>query len=96
MFPQAEKAKIRNNIAAHNFEKVDLLEAKSTAYQFDKICLSELYFDSSILSKSLSNKDYELVRDDHSRGVCGYTKEFLSVRLRSNRLQMLLKVGGGL
>ena len=49
-----------------------------------------------MLSKNFSNKDYELVRDDHSRGVCVYIKEFLSVRPRSNRLQMLLKVGEGL
>ena len=56
-----------NSIAAHNFEKVNLLEACNTVNKFDIICLSETYLDSSILSDNdnLVIKGCKLVRDYH-------------------------------
>ena len=56
-----------NNKAAHNFEKVELLEACDTLNKFDIICLSERYLNNSVLSDNdnLIIKSYKLVRDDH-------------------------------
>ena len=55
-------------------------------HDFDMICLSKSYLDSSVSSDSdnLCIKDYKLVRADHpgnvkSGGVCIYFKESLSV-----------------
>ena len=39
-----------NSMTAHNFEKINILEAYNTINKFDVICLSESYFDSSIAS----------------------------------------------
>ena len=41
-----------NSLAAHNFEKVGLLEAFNTINKFDIICVSESYLDSTFLSDS--------------------------------------------
>ena len=80
-----------DRLVAHNFEKVDLLEAYSTVNKLDIICLSETYLDSFILSDSdnLVIKCYELVKDDHPDnikrdGVCAYIRETLSVRCLFN------------
>ena len=37
-----------NSMTAHNFKKINLLEAYNTINKFDVICLSESYLDSSI------------------------------------------------
>ena len=75
-----------NTIAAHNFTKANLLQAYNVIHDFDMICLSKSYLDSSVSSDSdnLCIKDYKLVRADHpgnvkSGGVCIYFKESLSV-----------------
>ena len=75
-----------NSITAHNFEKVDLLEAYNTFKKIDIIYLSELCLDSSILSDNdnLIIKGYKLVRDDHPDdvnrdGICAYIRESLPV-----------------
>ena len=80
-----------NSTAAHNFEKVNHLEAYNTVNKFDTICLSETYLDSSILSDNdnLVIKVYELVRDDHPDnikrgGVCAYIKESFLARCLFN------------
>ena len=56
-----------NCTAAHNFEKVNPLEAYNTVNKFDVICLSETHLDSHILSDNdnLVIKGYKFVRDDH-------------------------------
>ena len=41
-----------NSLAAHNFEKVGLLEAFNKINKFDIICVSESYLDSTFLSDS--------------------------------------------
>ena len=49
-------------MTAHNFEKINLLEAYNTINKFDVICLSESYLDSSIASDNdnLNIKGYNL------------------------------------
>ena len=66
-----------NSLTAHNFEKVNLLEAYSTVNKFDIICLSEFFLDSSILTENnnLKINGHKMVRADHptntkSGGVC--------------------------
>ena len=80
-----------NSITAHNFEKVDLLQAYNTIHQYDMICLSESYLDESVSSDNdnLNINGYKLVRADHPGnvkrgGVCVYFKEYLPVKCLSN------------
>ena len=80
-----------NCTAAHNFEKLNLLEAYNTVNKFDIICLLEKYLDSSILSDNYNSviKGYKLARDDHPDdikrgGVCAYIRELLPVRCLFN------------
>ena len=78
-------------MTAHNFEKINLLEAYNTINKFDVICLSESYLDSSIASDNdnLNIKGYNLYRVDHPNnvkrgGVCAYIRESLPVRCIGN------------
>ena len=71
-----------NTLAAHNFEKVELLEAFNTINKFDIICVSE---------SSSDNEDIniKLVRADHPNnikrgGVCVYVRESLPVQVVPN------------
>ena len=86
-----------NSITAHNFGKVNvLLQAYNAIINFDMICLSESYLDSSVFSDNDNNdndnlyiKDYKLVRADHPGdvkrgGVCVYFKESLPVSCLPN------------
>ena len=56
-----------NSIATHSFIKVSLLNAYITIYNYDFICLSETYLNSSILSddNNLEIPRYDLIREDH-------------------------------
>ena len=56
-----------NSVEVHNLEKVIFLEVYNTVNRFDKICLSAMYLDSSILydNYNLVIKGYKLVRVDH-------------------------------
>ena len=56
-----------NSVDVHNLEKVIFLEVYNTVNRFDKICLSAMYLDSSILydNYNLVIKGYKLVRVDH-------------------------------
>ena len=60
-----------NILNAHNFEKVNLLEACNAENKFDKIFLSESSLDSSILTENndLKINGYKIVRDDHPSNV---------------------------
>ena len=55
-----------NSITAHNFAKVNLLQAYNAIHDFDMICLSESYLDSTVYSDNgnLYIRDYKLVRAD--------------------------------
>ena len=57
-----------NNITAHNF---DLLQACNAIHDFDMICLSESYLDSTVSSDNDSRYigDCKLVRADHPGNV---------------------------
>ena len=77
-----------NSITAHNFIKLSSLQAFNSTYNFDFICISESYLDSTYSSddSSLVLKDYKLVRSDHPQnikrgGVCIYYRESLPVKL---------------
>ena len=60
-----------NSLTAHNFEKINLLEAYKTVNRFDISCLSVSILDSSILTESnnLRINGYKMVRTDHSNNV---------------------------
>ena len=65
-----------------------LLKSYNAIYNYDFICLSETYLDSSIPPDhvSLELEGYKLVRTDHANnvkrgGVCIYFKESLPVRV---------------
>ena len=78
-----------DSLAAHNFEKVGLLEASDTINKFDIICVSGSYLDSTFSSDNEDRKGYKLVRADHPNnikrgGVCVYFRESLPVRVVPN------------
>ena len=56
-----------NDLATHNFTKVSLLQALAVTYDYDFICLSEMFLDSSISNddKRINVKGYNLLRADH-------------------------------
>ena len=73
-----------NGIASHNFIKVSLIEAFNCVQNFDIICISETFLDSTYLPDDprLSLKGYVMIRSDHPSdtkrgGVCIYYKEHL-------------------
>ena len=51
-----------NSITAHNFAKVNLLQAYNAIHDFDMTCLSESYLDSYVCSDNdnLYTRDYKL------------------------------------
>ena len=72
---------------AQNLSKISQIEAHNSLYSHDFICISETYFDSTILEgdKSFRLNGYSILRADHSNnvkrgGVCIYYKESLGVR----------------
>ena len=80
-----------NSITAHNFGNVNLLQAYNAIHDFDMICLSKSYLDSTVFSDNdnLNIGDYKLVRASHpgnmQRGsVCVYFKESLPVSCLRN------------
>ena len=60
-----------NSIFALNFLKLSLLQAYITVHNFDFICLSETYLESSILhgDDNLQIPGYNLYRDDHPLNI---------------------------
>ena len=72
-----------NNIAAHDFSKLSLLEVYNTHHMYDIICLSETYLDCSVPYDD--PRSAKLVRADNlsnnKRGGVGiYFKETLAIR----------------
>ena len=79
------------SITAHNFAKEYLLQAYNAIHNFDLICLSESYLDSSVSSDNdnLYIRDYKLVIADQPGnikrgGVCVYLKNSLPVSCLPN------------
>ena len=76
-----------NSIAAHDFAKVSALKDFNTTKNFDFICLSESYLDSTISSddKNLCLDGYKLISADHPKNIkqgrfCIYYREALPVK----------------
>ena len=77
-----------NSISAHNFIKLSLLRAYISVHNFDILCLSETYLDSTISSNdsNLIIPNYELYRADHPSnvkrgGICIYYKNLLPLKV---------------
>ena len=73
-----------NSILAHN--KLSLLTPYNSALNYDLICLTETYLDSTVDPNNLSINGYNLLRADHPDnvkrgGVCLYYWENLTLRL---------------
>ena len=86
-----------NSIAAQNFVKLSQLEAYNTLHNYDLICLSETWLDStiSIDSNDISLKGYNLHRVDDpdnvkKRGVCVCYKETLAVQFLQSKLDQCI------
>ena len=80
-----------NSIVAHDFIKLTHIEAYYTEHNFDIICHSETFLDSSFSSddENLRIQGYELIRSDHPSGdkkggVCIYYKEHLPLTRRND------------
>ena len=80
-----------NGVAAYNFSKVSLLQAMATTHEYDIICLSETFLDSSFnsLDDRINIEGYNLLRADHPNdnkrgGVCMYFKEHLPILRRDD------------
>ena len=81
-----------NSLSTHNYTNFFLLKAYIAIHNFDIICLSETYLDSSTTSDddNLTISGYNLIRSDHTSnnkrgGVCIYLPNFLPLRVLSIR-----------
>ena len=56
-----------NSLLAHNLAKISQIEAYNSLFNHDFICISETYFDSSVLEgdRSFQLNGYNLLRADH-------------------------------
>ena len=79
-----------NSIAAHDFSKIQSLNACNCIHHFDIICLSETYLNCDISSnnQNLDIPGYRLIRSDHSsndkrRSVCVCFKYSLPLQILS-------------
>ena len=88
-----------NSLLAQNMWKISQIEENNSVYNYDFICISETYFDSSVLEgdRNFQLNGYYLIRADHpintkTGGVCIYHKESLRVRLvkLSNLIQCVV------
>ena len=77
-----------DSVLAQNMCNISQIEANNSLYNYDFICISETYFDSSILEgdRNFQLNGYHLIRPDHPShtkrgGVSIYYKEYLDVRL---------------
>ena len=72
-----------NGIGAHDSVKVPLIEAFITAHNFDILCLSVPFLDSTVTynDENININGYSLLRVDHLNnikvGVCMYFKKSL-------------------
>ena len=73
-----------NSITAHNYLKISLLRGYISLHNFDLVCISETYLDSTTAldDENLAITGYNLLRIDHVSnskrgGVCVYYKSSL-------------------
>ena len=84
-----------NGLMAHSFIKVSLLQTLGVTNNYDIICLTETFLDSSIESDDdwISIPGYNLLHADHPsntkrRGVCIYYKDHLPIIRRNDFLSV--------
>ena len=77
-----------NSLTAHNMVKLSSIAAYNTIHQYDFICVSETYLDSSVRTddRDILINGYNLIRADHPSnkkrgGVCIYYRQSLAVEL---------------
>ena len=77
-----------NSITAYNYLKISLLRAYISLHNFDVVCISETYLDSTTTldDGNLEITGYNLLRADHASnskrgGVCVYYKSSPALRL---------------
>ena len=77
-----------NSITTHNCLKISLLRAYISLHNFDLVCISETYLDSTTAhdDENLAITGYNLLRVNHASnskrgGVCAYYKSSLALRL---------------
>ena len=75
-------------VIAHNYLEISLLRAYISLHNFDIVCISETYLDSTAAldDENLAIAGYNLLRVDHASnskrgGVCVYYKSSLALRL---------------
>ena len=80
-----------NGLTAHDSTKILLFQAYITQHNYDIICLTETFLNSSILSDDNRTKieGYNLIRSDHPSdskkgGVCIYYKEHIPLILQDD------------
>ena len=80
-----------NGVAAHEFIIASLLQGYTTERNFNIICLSETFLNSSLYSEDdrLKIEGYNLIRSDHlsgskKGGVCVYYKEHIPLVRRDD------------
>ena len=99
--PEKEKSQITfchwnlNGLMAHNFIKVSLLHILAVTNNYDIICLTETFLDSTIDNDDdrISIPGYNLLRADHPSntkrgGVCIYYKDHLPIIKRNDLCQL--------
>ena len=76
-----------NNLTVHKILKKYSVDAYNNIHDYDFICISETYLDSSVIldDKDIAIEGYNVVRADHPSnhkkgGVCIYCKESLAVQ----------------
>ena len=77
-----------NSISAHYYSKLFLLKAYISVHKFEITCLSEIYFDPTVLldDDNFVISGYNLIRSDHPSntkrgGVCLYYENYLPLRV---------------
>ena len=80
-----------NGLIGHDSTKISLLQAYITQHNYDIICLTETFLNSSIQSRHnrITIEGYNLIRSDHPSdskkgGVCIYYKEHIPLILRDD------------
>ena len=78
-----------NNITAHDFLRVSLIEAYNSVYDYDLIGIVETHLDSSMEEDRLVLNGYTFIKNDHphnvKRGGVGlYIKDSFASKIRSD------------
>ena len=78
-----------NDLVAHDFVKIPMIESLITTHDFDIICLSETCLGSTIPQNDENINGYSLLRVDHPSnsirgGVCVYLKDCLPMIARND------------